>query len=312
MTAEAVMTVAACTLAGLIVGSFLNVVIARVPAEESVVRPRSRCPRCGTPIAPRDNIPVVSWLLLRGRARCCGTPISVRYPLVEVATAAAFGIVTAWATGLWTPSLFGEDPAVMAADSLTPPAWHGARGRCRPSSISPPPGIALARIDLDTHRFPFWIVVPSWWVAGVLLGGAALLMGTPSRSAGPRRGSRALGLLPARPRRLPARDGLRRRPARRPARAVPRLARLGCAGGRRPSSASSSAARRRGDRRRGPDGGLKTEIPYGPYMLVGAWLGAVWGPAARQRLPPHRRPRLTHPSRPATSRVCPLNPGEAA
>jgi leader peptidase (prepilin peptidase)/N-methyltransferase len=77
-------------LVGLSLGSFLNVVIARVPKGESVVRPRSRCPRCGTTIAPRDNIPLLSWLLLRGRCRACHEPISVRYPLVETGTAAAF------------------------------------------------------------------------------------------------------------------------------------------------------------------------------------------------------------------------------
>lgn len=72
---------------GLLVGSFLNVVIVRVPSGESVLRPRSRCPRCEAPIAWRDNVPVLSWLLLRGRCRACGEPIPVGYPLVEVANA---------------------------------------------------------------------------------------------------------------------------------------------------------------------------------------------------------------------------------
>jgi leader peptidase (prepilin peptidase)/N-methyltransferase len=69
---------------GLLWGSFLNVVIYRVPRELSVVRPASRCPSCEKPIRPYDNIPVLSWLILRGRARCCGAPISGRYPLVEL------------------------------------------------------------------------------------------------------------------------------------------------------------------------------------------------------------------------------------
>ena len=72
---------------GALIGSFLNVVGHRLPRGESVVRPASRCPLCGTPIKPYDNIPVVSWLLLRGRCRTCGTGISARYPLVELATA---------------------------------------------------------------------------------------------------------------------------------------------------------------------------------------------------------------------------------
>lgn len=72
---------------GAVLGSFLNVCIYRWPAEESVVAPRSRCPGCGKPIAWYDNIPIVSWLLLRGRCRSCGTGISVQYPIIEAATA---------------------------------------------------------------------------------------------------------------------------------------------------------------------------------------------------------------------------------
>jgi len=78
---------------GAAVGSFLNVVAYRLPRGESVVTPRSRCPGCATPIRPRDNIPVLSWLLLRGRCRDCKTPISARYPLIEAATAATFAAV---------------------------------------------------------------------------------------------------------------------------------------------------------------------------------------------------------------------------
>jgi leader peptidase (prepilin peptidase)/N-methyltransferase len=73
---------------GAVAGSFLNVVAHRLPRRESLVRPRSRCPRCGTPIRPNDNVPVISWLLLRGRCRSCSAPISPRYPLVEALTAA--------------------------------------------------------------------------------------------------------------------------------------------------------------------------------------------------------------------------------
>lgn len=72
---------------GLVFGSFLNVVIVRVPSDESIVRPPSKCPGCGSAIAPRDNIPVISWLLLRGKCRSCGMDIPVGYPLVEAANA---------------------------------------------------------------------------------------------------------------------------------------------------------------------------------------------------------------------------------
>lgn len=78
---------------GLTFGSFLNVVIHRLPRGESVVHPGSRCPSCGAKIAPRDNVPLFSWLLLRGRARCCGARISPRYPLVEL-----LGGLAGWAT----------------------------------------------------------------------------------------------------------------------------------------------------------------------------------------------------------------------
>ena len=73
---------------GAIFGSFLNVVVHRLPRHESVVSPASHCPRCGTPVKPYDNIPILSWLLLRGRCRSCAAPISPRYPLVEAGTAA--------------------------------------------------------------------------------------------------------------------------------------------------------------------------------------------------------------------------------
>jgi leader peptidase (prepilin peptidase)/N-methyltransferase len=77
-------------LLGLIFGSFLNVCIARLPLRQSIVTPRSRCPRCGHAIAAKDNLPLISWLLLRGRCRHCAERISLRYPLVEVAMAGLF------------------------------------------------------------------------------------------------------------------------------------------------------------------------------------------------------------------------------
>lgn len=77
-------------LGGLCVGSFLNVCIFRIPLDKSIVRPRSFCPACLTPIAGYDNIPVISYLLLRGRCRHCHAPISLRYPLVELMTAVLF------------------------------------------------------------------------------------------------------------------------------------------------------------------------------------------------------------------------------
>ena len=88
--------VAVAMLCGFMVGSFLNVVIYRVPRGISVVRPRSFCPACKAPIRPLDNIPILSWCLLRGRCRNCHAPISPRYLAVEALTGIAWGMVTAW------------------------------------------------------------------------------------------------------------------------------------------------------------------------------------------------------------------------
>jgi leader peptidase (prepilin peptidase) / N-methyltransferase len=138
-------------LVGLVIGSFLNVVIWRVPRGESVVRPPSHCPSCGHDVRPRDNVPVLSWLLLRGRCRDCDAPISVRYPLVEAATAALFGVLTL-AIGL-EPEL----PAFLYLGAI---------------------GMALALIDIDVKRLPNAIVLPSYLVAAALLAAAALLDGS--------------------------------------------------------------------------------------------------------------------------------------
>ena len=137
------------TVAGLIVGSFLNVVVFRIPRGLSVVAPRSACPVCHSPIAARDNIPVVSWLVLRARCRSCGTAISPRYPLVELGTAVAFGLV-AWRIG----------PHPQLAAYLV----------CSASLL------ALALIDVEHLRLPTRIVYPaSAAVIALLLAASALL-----------------------------------------------------------------------------------------------------------------------------------------
>jgi leader peptidase (prepilin peptidase) / N-methyltransferase len=89
------LAIALAAVGGLIVGSFLNVVAYRLPRGESLVHPRSRCPSCGTQLRALDNIPVVSWLTLRGRCHHCGAPVSARYPLVELATGALYAAVVA-------------------------------------------------------------------------------------------------------------------------------------------------------------------------------------------------------------------------
>jgi leader peptidase (prepilin peptidase)/N-methyltransferase len=139
---------------GLIIGSFLNVVAWRVPRGESIVHPPSACPHCGTPIKPHDNVPVLSWLVLRGRCRSCNGPISPRYPLVELGTGSAFAAVT-FAGFLNIYSL-----------ALVPLLLYFA-------AIS----IVLALIDIDTHRLPNPIVLPSYLVVFALLALASALTG---------------------------------------------------------------------------------------------------------------------------------------
>ncbi|CAB4931974.1 MAG: prepilin peptidase [Actinobacteria bacterium] len=137
---------------GVIVGSFLNVVIARVPAGASIVRPRSSCPGCGTFIESRDNIPLLSWLVLRGRCRTCHEPISARYPLVEGLTGILWAIIGLWSLGqpgTWISPLLPTLLVVVSA------------------------GIALLFIDLDCTRLPDAIVLPLWpvTIAGLVLAG---------------------------------------------------------------------------------------------------------------------------------------------
>lgn len=143
--------VLACALLGLVVGSFLNVVAWRLPRGASLLRPASHCPACAAPVRPRDNVPVLSWLLLRGRCRDCAAPISRRYPAVELLTAAVFA-------GL---------AARLGADAALPAFLYIA-------SV----GLALALIDLDVHRLPNALTLPSYAVGLALLAGAALVDGS--------------------------------------------------------------------------------------------------------------------------------------
>lgn len=151
---------------GALIGSFLNVVVYRVPAGRSIVSPPSACGSCGTGIRPYDNIPVVSWLVLRGRCRSCRSAISARYPLVEAATGVAFAFVAWWFwAGPQAPA--GRGGAALAAGVLEVVAYLYF------AAIS----IALALIDLDTHRLPNAIVLPSYLVGAALLGTASALSG---------------------------------------------------------------------------------------------------------------------------------------
>lgn len=155
---------------GLLIGSFLNVVIYRVPAGRSIVSPPSACGSCNARVRSRDNVPVFSWLVLRGKCRDCSARISVRYPLVELGTAIFFGAV-AWLTlGGLTPATLVESTGLTAA-ILTLVAFLFF------AAIS----VALTLIDLDTHRLPNSIVLPAYPVAVALLTASALFAGEPER-----------------------------------------------------------------------------------------------------------------------------------
>lgn len=143
-------TVTFLTVLGLLIGSFLNVVIYRVPAGLSLISPGSACPRCQHPVRAFDNIPVISWLVLRGRCRDCSAPISARYPRVELATGVLFGL-SGWAFGL---TAYGAAVLVLMAT-----------------------GVALFMIDLDHQRLPFAITATAAIGSGLALCADAAMKG---------------------------------------------------------------------------------------------------------------------------------------
>jgi leader peptidase (prepilin peptidase)/N-methyltransferase len=131
-----------CAFFGLAVGSFLNVVIYRVPRQESIVTPRSKCPSCDVPIKERDNIPVLSWLLLRGRCRNCQAPISPRYIIVELAGCGLFAGAAARLGYNW------DLPAILVFLASL---------------------LALACIDLELMVLPKKIIYPTLAIVAGLL-----------------------------------------------------------------------------------------------------------------------------------------------
>lgn len=137
------------------VGSFLNVVVYRVPLQRSIVSPPSACRECGTRIKGYENIPVLSWLFLRGKCRTCKSAIPMRYLIVELGTGVFFGVV-AWK--FLPPS--GSAPFLLMAFLYL-------------AAVS----VALALIDLETQTLPDVIVLPSYFIGALLLGAAAIAGG---------------------------------------------------------------------------------------------------------------------------------------
>jgi leader peptidase (prepilin peptidase)/N-methyltransferase len=164
---ETIALVAIVALFGLAIGSFLNVVVWRLPRKESLSHPSSRCPRCERPIRWYDNIPVVSWVILRGKCRDCGEPISARYPLVEAGTALFFAAVVVWVVSPRTGILYSGDVFDVLALVVVAVAYLYL------AAIS----VALTLIDLDTQTLPNRIVLPAYLVSGVLLTAATALTG---------------------------------------------------------------------------------------------------------------------------------------
>jgi leader peptidase (prepilin peptidase)/N-methyltransferase len=146
---------------GAVSGSFLSVVAYRVPRGESFVSGRSRCPQCGATIAARDNIPIVSWLLVRGRCRSCDEPISPRYPLIEIGTGLAFaGVVLVYLDGVHGLAS-GPDGLGLAAGLVF-------------VSIL----VAVTLTDLDLRVIPNHLLI-----AGAVIGIPLVLLADPSSAA---------------------------------------------------------------------------------------------------------------------------------
>jgi leader peptidase (prepilin peptidase)/N-methyltransferase len=160
--------IVACGAFGLAIGSFLNVVIYRVPRKESIVTPPSACPSCGTELAARDNVPVLSWVLLRGKCRTCGAPISWQYPVVELLTAGLFAGVA---------GRFGYDwavPAYLALFAgLVALSWIDVERMLLPKAIVYPVSVLVAGLLLiPAGVYGAW---HSYWVAWAFAGGWFLL-----------------------------------------------------------------------------------------------------------------------------------------
>lgn len=226
---------------GTIMGSFLNVVAYRLPRHESLVKPASHCPRCGTPVKPYDNIPVLSWLLLRGRCRSCGEHISARYPLVEALT----GLLCVGAV-LTHSSAAGIALSIALIVLIVPAAVIDLEHRIIPNAITLP-GSGLALL-LGTALDPSG--EPTRLIAGAAAGGFLLL----AALAHP--GGMGMGDV-----KLAAMMGLFLGSAVAPAILVALLA---------GTAVGAVVIARKGARE-----GRKTAVPFGPFLALGA-LTAVY------------------------------------
>ncbi|HWL90935.1 MAG TPA: prepilin peptidase [Actinomycetota bacterium] len=232
---------------GLGVGSFMTVAVHRLPRGESVVRPRSRCPACGAEIGARDNVPVLSWLLLRGRCRRCGERISVEYPLVELATAGLVILAAIRYPNPWQAVLVGGLLALMPGIALIDLRHRIIPNRLMyPSLILFPAVILLARFLGDATD-------PARAAIGlVLYGGILFVVAVVS-------GGMGMGDV-----KLAALIGLV----------------MGCLGLRFVGVAAGAAVvfgGLGGVVALAMGRGRKSAIPFGPYLAAGAVVAGLWG-----------------------------------
>jgi leader peptidase (prepilin peptidase) / N-methyltransferase len=232
-------------LGGLMGGSFFNVVAYRLPRRESLVTPGSRCPSCGTPVKPYDNIPVLGWLLLGGRCRACGEGISPRYPLVEALTA-----VLAVSVVLVKHSAHDIVLGLVLVASLIP----------------------IALIDLDHRIIPNKITLPAA-IAAIAIGAALKPSGVPEQLiAGAAAGGFLLVFVLAYPRGMGMGD-------------VKLAAVLGLFLGRSVAVAmlagvlAGTIVGAFVMARVGVERGRKTAVPFGPFLALGGVVGLLAGPA---------------------------------
>lgn len=250
---------------GSIIGSFLNVVVYRLPLGRSVAFPPSACPDCGERVRAFDNVPVLSWLLLRGHCRDCGARISVRYPLVELGTAVLFALVLLRV--LSTPVTGSAASVVSAALQLV--AFLFLAG------VS----VALSLIDVDVHRLPNALVLPIVPVGAALLGAASLIAADPGQVARALLAAAAslalyLALAVVRPGgmgmgdvKLSAGIGLFLGWLGWPVLVVGTFTAFLLGGVLGIVLVLTGRASR------------SSAIPFGPFMLLGAWIGIFFGPA---------------------------------
>jgi leader peptidase (prepilin peptidase)/N-methyltransferase len=232
---------------GLVVGSFMTVAVYRLPRGESVVRPRSKCPSCGAEIGARDNVPVLSWLLLRGRCRRCGEHISVEYPLLELTTAVLVVLAAIRYPNPWQAGRVGGLLALMPGIALI-----DLRHRIIPNRLTYPALILFSLVVL-VASFIGSAANPARAGVGLLLyGGILFIVAVVSRGMG-------MGDV-----KLAALIGLV----------------LGSLGLRFVGVAAAAAIALGGLGglvALGMGKGRKSAIPFGPYLAAGAVVAGLWG-----------------------------------